>query len=66
MSNYISYINRIIEEADMNGSDCGGSYQSNMKGLYNSMRDFLIASKLEDEYDIEEVGSVYQFVIKGE
>lgn len=70
----IELINNMIFNAESNGADAGGTYQSNEDGLYNAMKSFLTEYSLEDKYEIKmtEVWDgvftweVFQFVLKEE
>lgn len=65
----IAYINKIIVNAEINGADAGGTYESNIGGLYKSMRNFLAFMGYDSVYDIimTDVGggwSIFQYVKK--
>ena len=68
----IELINSMIFNAESNGADAGGTYQSNEKGLYNAMKNFLTEYSLENRYEIKKTDvydgyftwEVFQFVLK--
>lgn len=70
----IELINNMIFNAESNGADAGGTYQSNEDGLYSAMKKFLTEYSLENRYEIKKAEvwdgvftwEVFQFVLKEE
>ncbi len=59
MEAYIADINEMLFMTYIHGGDSGGPYDSNIKGVINAVKRFLIHAGLEDKYFLGETNRNY-------